>query len=132
MEATTNSEQPCLSVLEPFTHSLEPYNSSNSSKPCLSILEVCMPSPLSIIPVTLWCMFLYTYFYFRDLFTTPQACNFIKKETLSQLISCEFCKISKNTNFTEHLWETASQGKSHPQEPWFQSVCTNFRIFFSF
>ena len=36
----------------------------------------------------------------------PEACNFIKKET--QLFSCEFCKISKNTFFTEHLWTTAS------------------------
>ena len=27
----------------------------------------------------------------------PQACNFIKKETLAQVFSCEFCKISKNT-----------------------------------
>ena len=46
------------------------------------------------------------------------ACNFIKKETLSQEFSCEFCEISKNTcilrNFqeisknTEHLWATAS------------------------
>ena len=26
-----------------------------------------------------------------------QACNFIKKETLAQLLSCEFCEISKNT-----------------------------------
>ena len=25
-----------------------------------------------------------------------QACNFIKKETLAQVFSCEFCKISKN------------------------------------
>ena len=25
-----------------------------------------------------------------------QDCNFIKKETLAQLFSCEFCKISKN------------------------------------
>ena len=25
------------------------------------------------------------------------ACNFIKKETLAQLFSCEFCEISKNT-----------------------------------
>ena len=36
-----------------------------------------------------------------------QACNFIKKETQSQVFSCEFCKIFKNT-FTEHLWTTAS------------------------
>ena len=27
------------------------------------------------------------------------ACNFIKKETLAQVFSCEFCKISKNTFF---------------------------------
>ena len=26
-----------------------------------------------------------------------QACNFIKKETLAQVFSCEFCGISKNT-----------------------------------
>ena len=28
-----------------------------------------------------------------------QACNFIKKETLAQAFSCEFCEISKNTFF---------------------------------
>ena len=28
-----------------------------------------------------------------------QACNFIKKETLAQVFSSEFCKISKNTFF---------------------------------
>ena len=27
----------------------------------------------------------------------PQACNFIKKETLAQVFSCEFCEISQNT-----------------------------------
>ena len=26
-----------------------------------------------------------------------EACNFIKKETLTQVFSCEFCEISKNT-----------------------------------
>ena len=26
-----------------------------------------------------------------------KACNFIKKETLAQVLSCEFCEISKNT-----------------------------------
>ena len=36
------------------------------------------------------------------------ACNFIKKETLAQVFSCEFCEISKNTFFTGHLWATAS------------------------
>ena len=36
-----------------------------------------------------------------------KVCNFIKKETLAQVFSCEFCKIFKNTFFTEHLWKTA-------------------------
>ena len=40
----------------------------------------------------------------------PEACNFIKKETLAQAFSCEFCEISKNTFLTEHLWTTASAG----------------------
>ena len=37
-----------------------------------------------------------------------QVCNFIKKETLAQVLSCEFFEIFKNTFFTEHLWTTAS------------------------
>ena len=36
------------------------------------------------------------------------SCNFIKKETLTQVFSCEFCEISKNNFFPEHVWETAS------------------------
>ena len=30
-------------------------------------------------------------------------------ETLAQGFSCEFCKISKNKIFTEHVWATASK-----------------------
>ena len=37
-----------------------------------------------------------------------QTCNFILKKSLAQVFSCEFCKISKNTFFKEHLWTTAS------------------------
>ena len=37
-----------------------------------------------------------------------EACNFIKKETLAQLFSCDFCEVSKNAFFKEHLWATAS------------------------
>ena len=33
-----------------------------------------------------------------------QACYFIEKETLTQVFSCEFCEILKNTFFIEHLW----------------------------
>ena len=36
------------------------------------------------------------------------ACNFIIKETLAQVFSCEFCEIIKNTFFEEHLQTTAS------------------------
>ena len=34
-----------------------------------------------------------------------------KKETLAQVFPYEFCEISKNAFFTEHLWETASEKK---------------------
>ena len=37
-----------------------------------------------------------------------EAYSFIKKETLAQVFSCEFCKISQNTFFTEHLQLAAS------------------------
>ena len=37
-----------------------------------------------------------------------QACNFIRKETLTQAFSGEFCEISENTFFAEHVWSTAS------------------------
>ena len=33
---------------------------------------------------------------------------YIKKENLAQVFSCESCKISKNTFFTEHLWVSDS------------------------
>ena len=32
----------------------------------------------------------------------PEACNFIKKETLAQVLSCEFCEISKKENIFFH------------------------------
>ena len=32
-----------------------------------------------------------------DIMINNFTCNFIKKETLAQVFSCEFCKISKNT-----------------------------------
>ena len=40
------------------------------------------------------------------------ACNLIKIETLVQMFSCKFCEISKNTFFTEHVWAAASM-ESH-------------------
>ena len=49
---------------------------------------------------------------------SPQACNFIKKETLALVFSCEFCEISKNAFFTEHLWTTASGIKKWNKIEW--------------
>ena len=37
------------------------------------------------------------------------ACNFIKKETLAQMFSCEFCEISKNNFFYRTLLVAASE-----------------------
>ena len=36
-------------------------------------------------------------FTLNELTNRPEACNFIEKETLAQMFSCEFRKISKNT-----------------------------------
>ena len=45
----------------------------------------------------------------RSLFINKvAACDFIKKETLAKVISCEFCEIFKNPIFTEQLWTNAS------------------------
>ena len=38
--------------------------------------------------------------------------DFHKKESLAQVFSCQFCEISKNTFFTEHLWTTISVSDS--------------------
>ena len=40
--------------------------------------------------------------------TSVRASFLIKLQTLAQLFSCELCKISRNTFFTEHLRATAS------------------------
>ena len=37
------------------------------------------------------------------------AHNFINKETLAQVFSCEVCEISKSTFFREHLKQTVSE-----------------------
>ena len=37
-----------------------------------------------------------------------QACNFIRKETPTQVFSCEYCEVFKNTSFEEHLQMAAS------------------------
>ena len=42
--------------------------------------------------------------YVRSLFLNKVAdCNFIRKETATQLFSCELCEFFKDTYFEEHL-----------------------------
>ena len=43
---------------------------------------------------------------YRSLFSNKVvglACNFIIKETLAQVLPCEFFEVFKNTSFTKHL-----------------------------
>ena len=40
---------------------------------------------------------------FRCVWPFCENCNFIKKEPLARVISCEFWENLKNTFFTEHL-----------------------------
>ena len=54
-----------------------------------------------------------------------EACNFIKKETLAQVFSCEFCENSRNTFFTDHLWVTASVLSRKKNLPHFFDQVTN-------
>ena len=43
------------------------------------------------------------------------------KKTLAQVFSCDFCEISNNTFFTEHLWITGSG-------PYFLLTTLKFRV----
>ena len=45
------------------------------------------------------------------------ACNFIKKETLTQVFSCEFCEISKNT-FSYRTPPVAASGDTKHLNYW--------------
>ena len=42
------------------------------------------------------------------LLNKAEAYNLILKVALSEVLSCEFCELSRNTLFTEHLQATAS------------------------
>ena len=42
-------------------------------------------------------------------------CNFIKKETLVQVFSCDFCKIFKNTFYSENTSGGCSNSLTVPQ-----------------
>ena len=62
----------------------------------------------------------------------PEACNFIKKETLPQVFSCEFCKISKNTFFYRTPLEAASAKSwysEHCLYRFFEYITLSFKLF---
>ena len=44
----------------------------------------------------------------KNICARPEACNFIKKETLAQVFSCEVCETSKNTFYYRTVLVAAS------------------------
>ena len=52
----------------------------------------------------------FTKFTEKGLYQSHFLNNAAGLQTPVQVISCEFCEISKNNFFTEHLWGTASEG----------------------
>ena len=58
------------------------------------------------------------FFFQNSHFKRPQACHFVKKETLAQLVfSCEFCKISKITFYKTALVAVSDSLKPFKFEP---------------
>ena len=61
----------------------------------------------------------------------PKPCNLIKKETLAQVFSCEFCENFKNTFFTEYLWwqllEVYSKLSQTPMMELFAKIVNRFQ-----
>ena len=51
--------------------------------------------------------------FWRSVILSTEATAEVFAKTLAQVFSCDFCEISKNTFFTEHLWTAAfvSMGK---------------------
>ena len=47
--------------------------------------------------------------FFKKSYSLAEACYFIKKDTLAQEFSYEFCEIFKNIFFTEQFRLTASE-----------------------
>ena len=70
-------------------------------------------------------------FYNKRCSCRPDACNFIKKETLTQMLSCEFCEISKNTFSKEHLRATASEAEDADYDNlWNRLFYTSHHMYF--
>ena len=59
-------------------------------------------------------LLLHIYIYVK--YRSRRPATLLKKETLGQVFSCEFCEISKNIFFTEHLQATASVSPQKPRK----------------
>ena len=46
-------------------------------------------------------------------FQRRETCNFIKKDPLTQVLSCKFCETFKSTSFKEQLRATDSDNAPH-------------------
>ena len=69
--------------------------------------------------------------YFVSTHLILHSCNFIEKETLAQVLSCEVCEIFKNIFFTKPLWTTASEHNKwmyYNQDGCFTQVSSNKQI----
>ena len=69
------------------------------------------------------CIWLNTIVTFRSSNQRCSTATLLKKKTLAQLFSSEFCEISKNTSFTEHLRATASshsENSKYVKKTWSQ------------
>ena len=63
--------------------------------------------------------------------------NFIKKETLEQVLSCEFCEISKNTfsyrtppmAASEWTYRAQANGRNRKKNHWVQDRTASFTLF---
>ena len=54
---------------------------------------------------------------------------FLKKQSLAQVFSCEFCEIYKNTFFTEHLRTAASLFTAPNLNHFKQEAAYQYRVF---
>ena len=65
--------------------------------------------------------------------TRPDACNFIKKETLAEAFSCKFCEMFKNTFFCKTPLVVASvDSHFHHFDHHFHELCQKVDIAFAF
>ena len=76
---------------------------------CCHMLSVSSHEKWMFRIISKHCLCQFRTFSYCGLKIRPEACNFIKKETLPQVFSCEFSKAFKNFFYRTPLWVTASR-----------------------